>query len=450
MDPFTPSSLGPRARLSAVVIACNRAGLITTCLAALGFADEVVLIDKSSTDGTAERGAALADRVIRVPFSPTVEETRSFAAAAATHEWVLLLDDDECLSVAGARFIATELVAPRADIYLIPQRHYILGCHDERAYYWPEWQLRLFRRPSVTFTPTVHAPPVLHSQRVFRIPPETGVCLHHLSHRSVAEWIEKANRYTSRPDRMRAAFAGTDLTAFAHAAIDRWQAAGEAAADDAVAAVGLLRAAYDIIDRLKTWEEEHGLDGAAAFRTICAKLQAEYAAARDPQARPHRAPGITAANPAAAAPESAPRIVALRSMLDALRRDLSAQQARHAAAQDAAARQLRDAVAEGARRMAERDAAREGHLAAEAARRQAEAARVAAAARAVAAETALRMMQASTIWRATAPLRRFVAAQPRLAALARRVVRPAREALAPPVHPAQPRARVPETRQRLS
>ena len=40
----------------------------------------------------------------------------------------------------------------------------------------------------------------------------------------------------------------------------------------------MLRALYDLVDRLKTWEEERELDGDAAFARICATLDAEYAA----------------------------------------------------------------------------------------------------------------------------------------------------------------------------
>ena len=39
-------------------------------------------------------------------------------------------------------------------------------------------------------------------------------------------------------------------------------------------AVAVLRATYDLIDRLKTWEEERGLDSAAEFQRICAALDA--------------------------------------------------------------------------------------------------------------------------------------------------------------------------------
>lgn len=120
-------AVATRAKLSAVVISYNRAAIIGTCLRALAFADEIIVVDKSSTDGTADIAAQLADRVIVVPWSPTVEATREYAVAQCRHEWVLCLDDDECLNAAAVLYIDQELRAPRADIYFIPLRHYILG-----------------------------------------------------------------------------------------------------------------------------------------------------------------------------------------------------------------------------------------------------------------------------------------------------------------------------------
>ncbi len=270
-----------RQKISAVVISYNRADLIGTCLRALSFADELIVVDKSSTDGTADMAAPLADRVISVPWSPTVEESRAFAVETCAHEWILCLDDDECLSLAAVRFIEEELRAPRADIYALPQRHYILGIHSEEAYYWPEHQPRLFRRGAVELRPTVHGGTVsAPGARTYHVPPDGGVCIHHLSHKDVAQWIEKANRYTSRPDRLRADDGGRDLVAFAHARIDAFIAQTKTGDRGGYpAAVAVLRAVYDIIDRLKTWESEEGLDGDASFQAICRELEAEYAVA---------------------------------------------------------------------------------------------------------------------------------------------------------------------------
>jgi hypothetical protein len=264
-----------REKVSAFVISFNRAAVIGTCLRALRFADEVIVVDKSSTDATPVIAARHADRVITVPWSPTVEDTRAFALAQCAHDWIVFVDDDECLSPEAAQYIQAELAAPRADIYRLPRRDYILGTHDERAYYWPEHHIRFFRRGAVEFNDTVHAGIVPHSDRVLVVAADTGVCIHHLSHQDVAQWIEKTNRYTSCLDRARVAHSGADLIGFAHARIDHWIGrTHDATPGGYPAAVALLRAIYDLIDRLKVWEEERGLDGTALFRQVCADLDA--------------------------------------------------------------------------------------------------------------------------------------------------------------------------------
>src|ERR1700730_7427090 len=127
-----------REKLSAFVVTYNRASLLETCLRAVSFADELIVIDKSSTDNSAAVAARYADRVERVPWSPTVEETRAFAASLCRHEWILCLDDDEILSAETGPWLRRNLADWNADVLAIPLRHYILGVHDERAYYWPE------------------------------------------------------------------------------------------------------------------------------------------------------------------------------------------------------------------------------------------------------------------------------------------------------------------------
>ncbi|HXT81911.1 MAG TPA: glycosyltransferase family 2 protein [Acetobacteraceae bacterium] len=264
-------------RLSAFVITHNRSAILGTCLRALAFADEVIVVDKSSTDDTRNIAACYADRVLTVPWSPTVEETRPYALSCCSHDWILFLDDDECLSPQAVSFIQEELMKPRADIYALPLRHYILGQHDERAYYWPEHHVRLFRRGAITFQPTVHAGIRLHSDQLMTVLPDGGVCIHHLSHTDTASWIERTNRYTSRPDRARASESGQDLVRFAHERIDHWAArSADTQPNGYPMAVALLRAIYDMVDCLKDWEQARGTKGEDLFRRLCATLDCEY------------------------------------------------------------------------------------------------------------------------------------------------------------------------------
>lgn len=263
-----------RAPISGFVISYNRASLVGTSLRSLRFVDELIVIDKSSTDDTPAIANRYADKVITVPWSPTVEETRAFALEQCRHEWIAFLDDDEMLS---PRAIAHLHAGPTTDAVALPLRHWILGAFDPNAYYWPEHHIRFFRKGAVSFRPVVHGGMELHAGNVERVAPETQIFIEHLSHRDAEQWIERTNRYTSRPSRVNAEAGGTDLIDFAHRRIDHWLSRGNhSSGNDYPAVVALLRAIYDMVDRIKAWETERGIDGAAAFRARCAELEHAY------------------------------------------------------------------------------------------------------------------------------------------------------------------------------
>ncbi len=249
-------------KISCFVVSYNRENLIALCLRAARFADQLLVIDKSSTDGTAEVARSLADQVIVVPWSPTVEGTRALALSHCVHDWILYLDDDEMLSPEAIRFLGDREFDAGRDVFYLPLKHHILGRFDAGAYYWPEHHPRFFRRGAIEFGATVHGGVSIVSENTVRISPDTGICIEHLSNADTAGWIEKTNRYTANPDRVRAPSEPADLAAYAHARIDHWMGRTTGAGDyPAVAAV--LRAVYDIVDRIKDWEDRNGPSGAS-------------------------------------------------------------------------------------------------------------------------------------------------------------------------------------------
>jgi glycosyltransferase involved in cell wall biosynthesis len=267
--------------LSAFVITYNRPDRLRACLKAARFADELIVVDKGSDFGPTELIAReLADRYVPVAWSPTVEETRAAALALCRGTWILALDDDEILSPACAAAFRVVIAEACADVVAVPMKHYILGRHDPRAGYWPEYRPCLFRRGTVEFCSTVHrgvtvAPTAV--QKGFAL--DGPVYIQHLSHENVSCWIEKTNRYTDQPDRIGVRPSGS-LAEFALKALQsRCDQVPNGIADDTnggrryLEAIAVLRGIYDMVDGLKRWEETQP-NGAAAFRTICDEILA--------------------------------------------------------------------------------------------------------------------------------------------------------------------------------
>ncbi len=263
--------------ISGFVVAYNRAALLGTCLRSLRFVDELIVIDKSSTDASPRIARRYADRVITVPWSPTVEETRGFALEQCRHDRIVFLDDDEMLSPEAIVYLDALRADDAPDAVALPLRHWVLGAFDADAYYWPERHLRFFRKGAVTFGPLVHNGTDVHTDRVVQVPADSPIWIEHLSHPDAAQWIERTNRYTSRPQRASAAADDADLIDFAHQRIDHWLALSRNSdRNDYVAAVALLRAIYDMVDRVKAWETDRNVDGAGAFQARCMELDRAY------------------------------------------------------------------------------------------------------------------------------------------------------------------------------
>ena len=114
-----------RAPLSAVLITRNAAGLLEPCLDSLAFVDEIVVVDSSSTDGTAELAQKRGARVVQKEWLGFGRQ-KQFAVEQARNDWVLCLDADERVSPRLARSIEAALAAPESPVYRMARRNRFL------------------------------------------------------------------------------------------------------------------------------------------------------------------------------------------------------------------------------------------------------------------------------------------------------------------------------------
>lgn len=147
--------------ISVSVCCHNNIDTIEACLrSASGWADEVVVVDSGSTDGTAEVARRYADRFVTEPFRGYTEQKR-YAASLCRHDWVFVLDSDEELTEGlKAEIDALDRAAfEGADVMEMPRRNYVMGRYV-RAWS-PDWQSRLIHRGRVRWESEV-----LHDRRV--------------------------------------------------------------------------------------------------------------------------------------------------------------------------------------------------------------------------------------------------------------------------------------------
>ncbi len=110
--------------LSAVVVAHDEEAQLGDCLAALSFADEVVVLLDRCTDGSREIAARLADRVVEGAW--TREAPRRLAAIAACRgDWIFEADADERVTPALAAEIRAVVAHSLASWHLVPVDNYV-------------------------------------------------------------------------------------------------------------------------------------------------------------------------------------------------------------------------------------------------------------------------------------------------------------------------------------
>ena len=135
-------------KISATIITLNEEEHIREALASVAWADEVVVVDSGSTDKTCEIAEAAGARVIRNDWLGFSRQ-KQFAAEQAEHEWIFSLDADERVSpelnnsIAALRELSDSQLA---DGYRIARRSFYLGRWIKGGGWYPDRQLRLYKK----------------------------------------------------------------------------------------------------------------------------------------------------------------------------------------------------------------------------------------------------------------------------------------------------------------
>jgi glycosyltransferase involved in cell wall biosynthesis len=178
--------------LSVVLITHNAAAQIPECLASVAFADEVVVVDSGSSDGTAALATRYGARVVEKEWLGFGRQ-KQFAVEQAAHEWVLCLDADERVSPELAASMVRALQAPAAPVYRMARCNRFLGRWLRHGEGYPDWSPRLFDRRHARWSDDG-----VHEKVLYAVSPGTleGDLLHE-SGEDLGRYLEKQNRYTA-------------------------------------------------------------------------------------------------------------------------------------------------------------------------------------------------------------------------------------------------------------
>jgi glycosyltransferase involved in cell wall biosynthesis len=184
----------------------NEAANLRDCLASISFAEEIVVVDSASTDGTQSIAESAGARVIQFAWNGKLPRKKNWALQNVSwhHEWVLIIGADERITPELQREIREAICRTDVDGFYLNRRFWFLDGWINHCGYFPSWNLRLFRHrlgryeqieigndiPSGDNEVHEH---VLLNGRVEYLPTP----MEHYAFPDIATFVEKHNRYSS-------------------------------------------------------------------------------------------------------------------------------------------------------------------------------------------------------------------------------------------------------------
>jgi len=182
-------------QISAVIICCNEEAKIERALKSLqGIVDETVIVDSGSRDRTIDICRRYTDRIYHKEWEG-YRRQKEFATNQARNDWILSVDADEAVSpelhseVSRWRCIVPANYAG----YYVPRKTYFMGRWIEHTTWYPDWQLRLFRRSMGRWEGG-------HVHESFRISGPTGRMhghLYHYTYSTLSEFLQQLDNFSS-------------------------------------------------------------------------------------------------------------------------------------------------------------------------------------------------------------------------------------------------------------
>jgi len=134
------------ATVSVILITLNEERNIDRCLRSVQWADEIVVVDSFSRDRTIERARQYTDRIYQHEYPGSSRQVER-GIGYATGEWILILDADEEVSPELAKEIRASIAAAGSNVaYRILRRPWAFGRWIDHGGWFPDYQLRLFRK----------------------------------------------------------------------------------------------------------------------------------------------------------------------------------------------------------------------------------------------------------------------------------------------------------------
>ena len=178
-------------RISVVISAFNEEKNIGDCLQSIKWADEIILVDNTSSDKTVSIAKKYTSKIFKRPNNRMLNINKNYGFEKATNKWILNLDADERVTEELKREIINVINNNSDDFdgFEIPRKNIIFGKWIRHGIWWPDYQIRLFKKGKGKFE-------CRHVHEKIKLEGKLGQLsqpLLHYNYKSISEYIRKFN-----------------------------------------------------------------------------------------------------------------------------------------------------------------------------------------------------------------------------------------------------------------
>jgi len=161
------------------------------------FADEIVVFDLGvSGKEISEVMEGVNAKIVKAVKPKYIEVLRNKMVKSTAGDWILMLDPDERLTESLSNKLLKITDDNEYSVVNIPRKNIFFGKWIRHTSWWPDRQLRFFKRGSLRWMNTIHKYPIVGGEELI-LPAKEEYALEHFGYDSLSEFISRNNRYST-------------------------------------------------------------------------------------------------------------------------------------------------------------------------------------------------------------------------------------------------------------
>lgn len=183
-------------KISAFLPLFNEEDRIRYTLQSLQWCDEIIVVDKNSTDRTVEICKNYGAKVFGMENSRSYDPSELNFIKECTGDWIMIVTASDIIDKSLAIEVKKQVDLLPEDVGCIclPFKNYILGIEDERSPWHFSHMIKLIRKGNFTINDDVHGALSITNKNSYTISEKYGY-YYHLTHVSLDMMLERHTRY---------------------------------------------------------------------------------------------------------------------------------------------------------------------------------------------------------------------------------------------------------------